>query len=79
MGSVLSFLVILLMMAAIFYPAYQATRPAVGRRRQAGAAAPAAATELPSLPRNTRLDDYVQQGLEDLRIMLVQAARRRDH
>ncbi len=76
----LSVLVLLLMMAAIFWPAYQVTRPTLavdrGRsqpRRQATSPAPVE----PAM-RVGRLEDYVQQGLVDLRIMLVQAARRRD-
>ena len=82
----LSVMVLLLMMAAIFWPAYRVTRPtpaaATGRaarpprpevRRDAATPAP----EEPAL-RVGRLEDYVAQGLLDLRIMLVQAARRRD-
>ena len=88
----LSVLVLLLMMAAIFWPAYQVTRPALAAPSQAPERAPKrapkpapkraqrTATPAPEEPalRVGRLEDYVQQGLVDLRIMLVQAARRRD-
>jgi hypothetical protein len=84
----LSVLVLLLMMAAIFWPAYQVTRPALATPNKAPRQAPKraqdqaqhTATPAPEEPalRVGRLEDYVQQGLVDLRIMLVQAARRRD-
>jgi hypothetical protein len=84
----LSVLVLLLMMAAIFWPAYQVTRPALATPHQAPKRAPGQApkqarqttTPAPEEPalRVGRLEDYVQQGLVDLRIMLVQAARRWD-
>ena len=65
-------------MTAIFWPAYQVSRPrpavaATDHPRHTATPAP----EEPAL-RVGRLEDYVAQGLLDLRIMLVQAARRGD-
>ncbi|MDR7362214.1 hypothetical protein [Nocardioides marmoribigeumensis] len=73
----LSAMVLLVMMTAIFWPAYQVTRPAILARSPAPR--PSATSPAPEEPAMlvSRLDDYVQQGLVDLRIMLVQAARRR--
>jgi hypothetical protein len=84
----LSVMVLLLMMAAIFWPAYRVTRPAAAApthvdrptithpsRRTTDQRTPA--REEPAML-VSRLDDYVQQGLVDLRIMLVQSARRQE-
>jgi hypothetical protein len=71
-------LVLLLMMTAIFWPAYRVTRPAVATSAvhvHPSMRTTAPAPEEPAL-RVGRLEDYVAQGLLDLRIMLVQAARR---
>ena len=75
----LSVVVLLLMMAAIFWPAYRVTHPVIASPRRADGAHRGSALPVPEEPAmlgGRRLDDYVAQGLVDLRIMLVQAARR---
>ena len=44
---------------------------------EAGVAAGGAAAQR-TLPAGRQLEEYVQAGLDDLRLMLVEAARRRD-
>lgn len=83
----LSVMVLLLMMVAIFWPAYRVTRPSVAPAHAATSRVthPSRRTTDLSTPAReepamlvSRLDDYVQQGLVDLRIMLVQSARRQE-
>ncbi len=78
----LSVMVLLLMMVAIFWPAYRVTRPALATPAPGPAArrTPDVSTPAPEEPAMlvSRLDDYIQQGLVDLRIMLVQSARRQE-
>lgn len=78
----LGLLVVLLMMWLVFRPAWVISRRgtsaiamAVEERRVTSAAYDGPAGV--GLPDGVRLDDYVRAGLEDLRIMLVQHARRR--
>lgn len=70
-----------LMGTAIFVPAYRLTchTGAVVTVGGSRSAALAAYDDLlgVTIPYGVRLDDYVRDGLEQLRIMLVQHARRR--
>ena len=79
----LSVLVLLLMMTAIFWPAYRVTRPTLSPASAATTPRilhPSERSPAPEEPAMLvgHLDDYVRQGLVDLRIMLVQAARRQE-
>lgn len=77
----LALTVLLLLMWLVFRPAYQLTKRAIDRQPAAEGHEQAEVTprepERPvALPENVTFDEYVHRGLADLRILLIQSARR---
>lgn len=70
--------VLLLLMFMVLVPAHLVSR-ALARPSSAPLPEPGGYDEAPvALPTGVRLEDYVHRGLADLRIMLIQSARRDD-
>ncbi len=71
-GAMWAVLLLLAVMALVFWPA-----PRWASRAGGGALAAAVADRRDGLPAGM-LDDYVRDGLDELRVYLAQQARRRD-
>ena len=76
--ALLLFLNVVVGLAFVVARALHAKLSPMATPASASGGAPAlAARALPPVPTGRQLEEYVQAGLVDLRIMLVQAARRR--